>query len=170
MLLPALQFGNEHGKDMPSIDETAALAGAWHAGQVDKSGQPYVGHLIRVSRHLLRLFPDATVAERQAAWLHDSIEDTEATAGDLRQMGYSEEVIAIVQAVTISDTGLSYADRIEALATGGNLSAIRVKLADLSDNSDRTRLAELPPERAASMGARYRAAISRLTDVLEKGG
>ncbi|SMX46175.1 HD domain-containing protein [Maliponia aquimaris] len=154
----------------PRLEETAALAGHLHAGQVDKAGQPYIGHLVRVSRHLLRLFPDATPDERHAAWLHDAVEDTATTPEDLRALGYSETVIAIVRAVTKTDAAISYAERIDLMAREAPLGALRVKLADLSDNSDPARLATLPPERAASLGARYRAAIARLTEELAARG
>lgn len=153
----------------PSQEETAAWAGHWHAGQVDKAGKPYVGHLIRVSRHLVRLFPSASRAERHAAWLHDVLEDTAMTAEDLRRMSYAPEVIAIVEAVTKPGTGNeTYADWIDRLAQDAPLGALRVKLADLTDNSDPDRLAALPPERAASLETRYRAAIRRLQEALER--
>ncbi|OWV55519.1 hypothetical protein CDZ98_19405 [Mameliella alba] len=153
----------------PSLEESAAWAGHWHATQQDKAGQPYVGHLVRVSRHLLRLFPDASTVERHAAWLHDLLEDTEVTAADLSARGYAPEVIATVQAVTKSpDPEMTYAQRIERLAREGTVSAIRVKLADLSDNSDPDRLAQLPGNKAASLGARYLAAKQRLFEELDR--
>lgn len=151
----------------PDLEETAARAGAWHAGQTDKAGAPYLGHLIRVSQHLRRLFPDTSLAERHAAWLHDVLEDTAATADDLRAFGYAEEVIAIVEAVTRRQgEQRSYADWIETIAEHAPTGAIRVKLADLTDNSDPDRLAALPPDRAAALGSRYRAAIARLRQAL----
>ncbi|WP_420326081.1 HD domain-containing protein [Mameliella sp.] len=153
----------------PSLEESAAWAGHWHAAQRDKAGQPYVGHLVRVSRHLVRLFPDASAVERHAAWLHDLLEDTEVTAAELAARGYAPEVIATVQAVTKSpDPELTYAQRIDHLARAGTVSAIRVKLADLSDNSDPDRLAQLPKDKAASLGARYRAAKQRLFEELDR--
>lgn len=153
----------------PSLEESAAWAGYWHAAQRDKAGHPYVGHLVRVSRHLMRLFPDANSVERHAAWLHDVLEDTEITAEDLAERGYPPEVIATVQAVTKSPAPeMTYAQRIDRLARAGTVSAIRVKLADLTDNSDPDRLARLPEAKAASLGARYRAAKRRLFEELER--
>jgi (p)ppGpp synthase/HD superfamily hydrolase len=151
----------------PTLEETAALAGQLHASQTDKNGAPYIGHLMRVSRHLLRLFPDASLAERHAAWLHDAIEDAGITAADLRARGYAEDVIEMVEAVTKSaDDGQSYAERIEMLIATGLRGAIRVKLADLTDNSDPARLAQLPPDRAKALANRYGQARQRLLAAL----
>jgi len=152
----------------PSLEETAALAGMLHAGQQDQSGAPYLGHLVRVSRTLGKLFPGATMAERHAAWLHDALEDTDITADGLRGRGYAAEVITLIAAVTRDKaTDATYADWIEALAQTGPRGAIRVKIADLMDNSDPERLAQLPEERARSLGARYAAALARLRAALD---
>jgi (p)ppGpp synthase/HD superfamily hydrolase len=151
----------------PTLEETAALAGFLHASQTDKAGAPYIGHLMRVSRHLVGLFPDASAAERHAAWLHDSIEDAGITAADLRTRGYAEDVIEIVEAVTKRPDGAqSYAERIEILIATGLRGAIRVKIADLTDNSDPGRLAQLPPGRAAVLASRYAQARDRLLAAL----
>lgn len=154
-------------EDHPTLEETAAFAGMLHATQTDKAGMPYIGHLARVSRHLLRLFPDATLAERHAAWLHDSLEDTPTTAEDLAARGYDPAVVAIVIALTKPDDVPSYQAWIERLAAGGFVSAMRVKLADLSDNGDPVRLAKLPPEKAQSLMQRYGRAMATLSAALE---
>lgn len=152
----------------PTLEETAALAGMLHAAQRDKAGQPYIGHLARAARHLVHLFPDANYAERHAIWLHDSIEDTGMDAAQLSALGYSEGVIAIVAAVTRTRESGAYLDWIKGIAQSGSLSAIRVKLADLTDNSDPERLAGLGADKAASLGKRYAAAKSILFAAVEK--
>ena len=154
----------------PTIEETAALAGSLHAGQTDKSGAPYIGHLARVSRHLVRLFPGASAAERHAAWLHDALEDTPTTADDLARLGYDPAVIAIVAAVTRTPGTDTYQQRIEALAGSGFVSAMRVKLADLTDNSDPARLALLPEDRARPLARRYERAKATLEAALKAHG
>ena len=117
----------------PSLEETAALAGHWHAGQLDQACVPYVRHLMRVSRHLSRLFPEASMAERHAAWLHDVIEDTGITTDDLAGHGYAPEVIEIVVAVTKPPNDpRSYAERIynvtqwTEMPRGGHFAAMEV--------------------------------------------
>ncbi|MTH95268.1 HD domain-containing protein [Roseibium sp. RKSG952] len=152
----------------PSLEETAAFADTLHAGQTDKAGEPYIGHLIRVSRHLVQLFPHATPVERHAAWLHDALEDTPVTAAELRGRGYAPEVIEIVEAVTKDpDNGETYAERIETLAARGPRGALRVKIADLTDNVDTARLATLSEAKAASLGKRYTQARERLLAALD---
>ncbi|MCF4164471.1 HD domain-containing protein [Zavarzinia compransoris] len=156
--------------DHPTLEETAAFAGMLHAAQTDKAGLPYIGHLARVSRHLARLFPNATLAERHAAWLHDSLEDTPTTAEDLAARGYDPAVIAIVAALTKPADVPSYQAWIERLAASGFVSAMRVKLADLSDNGDPARLAKLPPEKASSLSRRYGRAMATLSAALDTHG
>ena len=111
-----------------------------------------------------------TVAERHAAWLHDAIEDTPTTAADLLERGYGADVVAIVTALTKTESGSSYQDWIEQMAASGFVPAMRVKLADLSDNSDPARLAQLPPDRAASLAARYERAKETLVAALDTLG
>ena len=154
----------------PTLDETAALARELHAAQRDQAGEPYVGHLERVARNLVRLFPDADEAERHAAWLHDVIEDTGMTADGLRAGGYGDRVIAIIKAVTKPAGGIDYQQWIEAIATSGDISSMRVKLADLTDNADPARLAVLPEPRAAALRAKYAPAIAAIWAGLARVG
>ena len=156
------------GPRHPNLDETAALAAELHAGQRDKAGEPYLGHLTRVVQNLTRLFPDASEAEQHAAWLHDSIEDTGITADALRARGYGERVIETVEAVTKPVDTHDYQDWIKTIAASGNISAMRVKLADLSDNADPARLSALPEPRAAMLRAKYAPAIAIIRAGLER--
>lgn len=152
---------------MPSLNETIAWATSLHADQVDKAGAPYIGHVERVAGHLSRLFPDATADERHAAWLHDVIEDCSVQPQDLRDRGYSERVIETVLAVTKPPgSHQPYAERIAALAASGNRAAIRVKIADLTDNSDPERLSLLPAETRTRLDDRYTAALAVLRRAL----
>jgi len=148
---------------MPTIKETSELARKLHQGQVDKAGAPYFGHVYRVAANLLRLFPNASLDQHHAAFLHDVLEDCDISAEDLREHGYSENIISIVQAVTRpKDGNISYADWIWRLSRSGNIGAIRVKIADISDNLAPARLATLSPQQAHSLGKRYNNAIKML--------
>lgn len=154
---------------MPTIDDTITLVTELHDGQVDKAGAPYVGHVMRVLRRVQKVFPEAPEDVLHAALLHDVIEDCDVTAADLRAAGYSPTTIEIVEAVTKNpDDGLSYAERIERLVETGPTGAMQVKICDLMDNSDPDRLSALPPDKAASLSKRYRKALSRLTESLER--
>ncbi|CAO3438597.1 HD domain-containing protein [Azospirillum endophyticum] len=124
--------------------ETLEFAKLLHHGQVDKAGAPYWLHLERVARRLAERFPDATKAQLQAALLHDAIEDAGATADDLRNAGIEEEAIAAIRLVSRNlDPDGTYLEWIGRIAASGNVTAIRVKLADNLDNSDPARVAAI---------------------------
>ena len=68
-----------------------------HAGQVRKSGEPYLVHPLEVSLLLTRLrLDEASVA---TGLLHDTVEDTLATPDDIRNM-FGPEVALLVDGVT----------------------------------------------------------------------
>jgi (p)ppGpp synthase/HD superfamily hydrolase len=137
----------------PTIEDAIVLAAQSHRGQVDKAGAPYILHPLRV---MLRLKDEA---DRIAAVLHDVLEDAGITVEFLRERGYREEVLGALDALTRRE-GESYADFIERVA--GNPLARRVKLADLADNMDASRLLEITPKDRERL-ARYQAAWERLT-------
>lgn len=120
-----------------------ALAARLHRGQSDKAGAPYVEHLARVAAILVRRWPEASEAERAAAWLHDCLEDTEASEESLSAAGVPAEAVRIVRAVTRPE-GSDYLAWIAALAESGDVPVLRVKLADNEDNRDPARVAALP--------------------------
>jgi (p)ppGpp synthase/HD superfamily hydrolase len=141
----------------------ATLAAALHAGQLDKAGRPYIEHLTRVAAILRMRFPDATEAELEAAWLHDALEDTDATPETLLTAGISREAMDIIQLVT-NPKGVVYLDWIAAILAAGNVGAIRVKLADNEDNQDPARVAMV---RGADQMVKTRCAPARA--ILLKG-
>jgi (p)ppGpp synthase/HD superfamily hydrolase len=69
--------GSNAGKGMSSVERAVELATRRHAGQLDKAGQPYLLHLLRVMQQV-----EGDIA-KQAAVLHDVLEDTPATADEL---------------------------------------------------------------------------------------
>lgn len=125
-----------------------ALAEAAHAGQVDKAGQPYVGHVRAVAAMLTEHGDNAVMA----GLLHDIVEDTDVTLDQLRELGYPEEVVRAVDAVSRRD-GETYMDLIRRAAADplGRL----VKLADNAHNSAPDRLDALDAEQAAWFRQKY---------------
>jgi hypothetical protein len=111
---------------MATFDRAVQLAAAAHAGQVDKEGQPYLLHVLRVA--LAVSTPDARIA----AVLHDTVEDTTVTFEQLKAEGFSAAVLEAVRVLT-RPNGTSYADYV--VGVKGNAVARQVKLADLADNS-----------------------------------
>ena len=137
-----------------------------HSGQKDKAGHAYIGHASRVAAYLATsqgttMVPPEVVA---AGWLHDVVEDTELTLDDLMGMGLPEDVVGIVEAVTTreGETALAYASRIAA-----NPAAVLVKRADLRDNSDSRRMAQLDAETRARLRAKYRQFMALLDQAVQ---
>lgn len=134
--------------DADLIEAALALAVEKHRSQRDKAGAPYVLHPIRM---MLRL-RDAPA--QAVALLHDVIEDCGVTAADLRELGFPEEVVSGVLAMT-RDPAESYEAFIERAAA--HSIARRVKLADVEDNLDLRRLRNLTDRDVERLG-RYMAA------------
>lgn len=131
------------------------IAAQVHEGQLDKAGQPYILHVLRVM--LGCHSPDAQVA----AALHDVVEDSDWTLDDLRHEGFSETVIEIVDALTRreGEDYFAFARRAAATPLGRE-----VKRADLLDNMDIRRIAN-PAEKDWERLKRYRAAL----DMIDNG-
>lgn len=140
---------------MPTIPETFSFIRLAHAGQYDKASKPYWLHPLRVMETLP---DDATEAEQHAALLHDVVEDTKYTMRDLELLGYSPEILEIVRLVTrFPDDERTYQQWVEGIADSGNLSAMRVKMADLRHNTER--LWQLPKDKQKSLTKRYARAM-----------
>lgn len=131
---------------MPTQTEIAEqIARRAHEGQPDKTGLPYIEHVIRVAAGV-------APADRATAWLHDVLEDTDITAEDLAAAGIDAETIASVEAITRHD---DEADDDYYARVKSNAGALRVKASDLSDNSSEARLAGLDPETQARLREKY---------------
>jgi len=167
MTLPIARTDADEPDFHPSLEQTAARAAMWHGAQVDPAGRPHVEHLIDVSAALLRMFPDASWAERHAGWLHDVIDDTRISLQNLTDVGYAPEVVLIVAAVSrASQPHAFYADWVAALAETAPIGALRVKLAELSCTGDPDRMDMIEGEHAKSTSAEYAAATARLRKAL----
>lgn len=117
---------------MSTLERAIAIAATAHVGQVDKAGQPYILHPLRV---MLRL---DSPHERMAAVLHDVVEDTSVTLDQLVAEGFPAEVLSAIDALTkrSNETRLQAARR-----AAVNPLARRVKLADNAENMDLSRIA-----------------------------
>ncbi len=138
---------------MPTLEDAIALAVQAHRGQVDRAGQPYILHSLRV---MLRL--QGEIAQIVGV-LHDVVEDSDLTLDDLRQMGYPEVVIRALDAVTRRD-GESYEAFVERSAA--HPLGRQVKLADLEDNMDIRRFSGDLGEKDLARLNRYRRAWMRI--------
>jgi hypothetical protein len=116
------------------IEISLAVALEAYRGQVDKAGEPYILHPMRVMAKM------DTNEERAVALLHDVIEDSDYTADMLLDAGIPQAAVQAVEALTKLD-GETYEGFIERLK--GNPLASRVKVADIEDNINVLRLDEV---------------------------
>ena len=123
-----------------------------HAGQLDKSGLPYVFHPF----HLAEQMPDEDSSV--AALLHDVAEDTAYTLEDLRAMGFLPRALEALALLT-HDPAEPYLDYVARVKD--NPTARRVKLADLRHNSDLSRLEQVT-EKDRERVAKYARALRLL--------
>ncbi|MBQ4558628.1 MAG: bifunctional (p)ppGpp synthetase/guanosine-3',5'-bis(diphosphate) 3'-pyrophosphohydrolase [Clostridia bacterium] len=121
-------------KYTPMINKALRLCFDAHINQVDKSGVPYVFHPI----HLAEQMDDEISII--CALLHDVVEDTKYTFEDIRNLGFSEDVIDILKLLT-HDKDTPYLEYVKQITT--NKIALKIKLADIKHNSDLTRLEEV---------------------------
>jgi (p)ppGpp synthase/HD superfamily hydrolase len=119
---------------MSTLERAIQIAVQAHMGQKDKGGEPYILHPLRV------MFKMHTDLERIVAVLHDVVEDSEWTLDHLRDEGFPDQVLAAVDCLT-RRSNEPYEDFIERVQV--NALARTVKIADLQDNLDASRLPEL---------------------------
>lgn len=137
---------------MSTLERAIAIAAMAHEGQVDKGGAPYILHPLQV---MLRLQdPQA----RTVAVLHDVVEDSPVSLEDLREQGFSEGVLSALEALTKRE-GEDYQAFVE--RAGRDPLARQVKLADLAENSDLSRI-PAPSAKDLERVAKYRRAIDYL--------
>ncbi|MFT4255556.1 MAG: bifunctional (p)ppGpp synthetase/guanosine-3',5'-bis(diphosphate) 3'-pyrophosphohydrolase [Pseudoxanthomonas sp.] len=126
-------------EQVPLLRRAWEVGAAAHAGQTRKSGEPYITHPVAVAGVLAELRMDAETLI--AAILHDTIEDTPLTRGEIAAE-FGEPVAELVDGVTKLDK-LKFRDRKEAaaesfrkmlLAMSRDLRVIMIKLADRLHN------------------------------------
>ena len=124
-----------------------------HKEQKDKSGLPYVHHPFHLAEQMT---DEATTI---VALLHDVVEDTSVTLEDLKNEGFPQEVVDAIALMTHND-GSPYMDYVARIKQ--NPIAKAVKLADLTHNSDVTRL-DVVTDKDRERVKKYQAAIELLT-------
>lgn len=120
------------------LGKAIALASEAFKNTKDKGGQPYILHCLRVMDNLHTKDEDLKII----AVLHDYIEDNfeedpERALKILSECGFSMRVVQALNLLTHRKL-TPYDDYIKAISF--NTDATKVKLADLKDNSDITRL------------------------------
>jgi len=135
------------------LERAIEIAVEAHKGQVDKGGSPYILHPFRVMMSVdLEL-------EKIVAVLHDVVEDSNWTFEALLAEGFSVEVIEALKSVTKESPDEDYDSFIQRSIR--NPIGRKVKIADIRDNLDVTRIPELG-EKDLQRISKYKKALKRL--------
>ena len=119
---------------LPLFDKAVEIATKAHQGQTDKSGKPYIGHVMRVSLGC------KTQKSKVIALLHDVVEDTPVTPEQLIAEGIPADIVEAVLTLSRRQDE-PYEEYINRVAP--HPLCREVKIADMEDNMDIRRLAEI---------------------------
>ena len=137
-----------------NLAKAIEIAASAHSTQKDKGGSPYILHPIRVMMSL------NTQEEKIVGVLHDVVEDSEDWDFDrLREEGFAENIISALKSVTKQSDGENYEAFIE--RAGRNQIGRNVKIADIKDNLDVTRIGPLKEKDLLRIN-KYKNAFSKL--------
>lgn len=143
------------------FEQTMHLTRLGHRRQLYNE-RPYWHHPARV---MLRLWhPEIGTSEAYGVWFHDLVEDNNSIfkAENLSAFGYQPATIKTVNLVT-RDESLTYAEYINNICTSDNIPALRIKAADLYENTNNIRF--LPGEKRGRI-ERYGKAIPQVLAAL----
>ena len=119
---------------MSNLATAIRVASVGFESKTDKAGEPYILHCLRVMNNL-----NTNDNELKAiAILHDCVEDKVCTIQDLVNLKFSQRVIYAVIILTHDKEKDTYDEYIKKIAM--DVDATKVKIADIKDNSDITRL------------------------------
>ena len=102
-----------------------------HRDHVDKGGMPYIFHPLHLAEQMDTEYSVIT------ALLHDVIEDSDISLEDLKAEGFPEPILEAHSLLT-HEKQVPYLEYVQRLK--GNELARKIKLADLTHNSDVSRL------------------------------
>ncbi|WP_072313433.1 HD domain-containing protein [Agrococcus sp. Marseille-P2731] len=117
------------------LEQAIRVATRAYDGRVDRQGEPYVAHVIRV------MLAVDTDDERTVALLHDVFEWGTITLREFASAKFPKRIVDAVDALTKrrGESLAEYVERVQASRL-----ATTVKLADLRDNALESRLDALP--------------------------
>jgi (p)ppGpp synthase/HD superfamily hydrolase len=136
-----------------NIEKALDIAIHAHKGQVDKAGKAYILHPLR----LMNQFVDEKLMI--VSILHDVVEDSDFTLDDLNNEGFSSEIINAVDCLTKrqDEEYSSFIDRVM-----DNSLARQVKIVDIKDNLDISRLSEPLSKKDIERLEKYQMALLQL--------
>ena len=136
-----------------NLERAIEIAQEAHKGVKDKGGHDYIHHPIRVMHAM------SNDQEKIVAILHDVVEDSDWTFDRLKEEGFEDSVIQSLRCVTKYSEEEDYQEFIKRAAT--NKIATKVKMADIEDNLDLSRLGTLT-EKDLTRIEKYKKALKYL--------
>ena len=125
-----------------------------HKGALDKGGNPYILHPLRL---MLQMDSEE---EMIVAILHDVVEDSEKWSFDkLHKEGFSKKIINSLRSVTKENENEDYEKFIDRSVK--DKIGRKVKIADISDNLDISRLKEVTDKDILRIN-KYKKALAKL--------
>lgn len=109
------------------VEKCIHIATQAHEGQRDRDGNAVILHPLIVGSM------GKTDAEKCVGFLHDVIEDTDWDLDTLEDQELPSEIIDALQLLT-HEKGTDYYDYVQRIINSGNMTAINVKLNDLTHN------------------------------------
>jgi (p)ppGpp synthase/HD superfamily hydrolase len=137
-----------------SIEDAIGVASEAHDGQVDKSGQPYIFHPIRVMLNC------QTKDQQVVGVLHDVLEDTIWGTDEL-ELFFPKHIVEAVEAITKQE-GESNEEYI--LRCRENEIAREVKISDICDNLSPIRQMNLDIKTQERLRKKYTRALELILD------
>lgn len=148
------------------VQKAYEIAAKAHEGATDKAGTPYIMHPLTVAESLVD-YGEYYVA---AGLLHDVIEDTDVTIEDLEQI-LPKEVTEALKLLTHSIRTHTHEEYIESyrayvrkIKESGNDIALKVKIADLTNNMDITRIKNPTEKDYRRIEEKYKPAMEYLLE------
>ena len=136
-----------------NLERAIEIAQEAHKGVKDKGGHDYINHPIRVMHAM------SNDQEKIVAILHDVVEDSDWTFERLKEEGFEDSVIESLRCVTKYSEEEDYQEFIKRATT--NKIATKVKMADIEDNLDLSRLGTLT-EKDLTRIKKYKKALKYL--------
>ena len=136
-----------------NLERAIEIAQEAHKGVKDKGGHDYINHPIRVMHAM------SNDQEKIVAILHDVVEDSDWTFERLKEEGFEDSVIESLRCVTKYSEEEDYQEFIKRAAT--NKIATKIKMADIEDNLDLSRLGTLT-EKDLTRIEKYKKALKHL--------
>lgn len=135
--------------ELMSEDAAKAIrfAAKKHRKQTRSDGTPYISHPVRVAQYIKKYKDSHNLdALISAAYLHDTIEDTDTTHEDLKKM-FGGLVASLVKELTSDEKEIERLGKTEYMSrkmTGMSSWALAIKLADRLDNVQDIATAKTP--------------------------